>query len=741
MSAGGADMSEPTVTRDEAEIVVVGGGPAGASAALVLGELGHDVLVIDKDEFPRDKPCGDGLMHPAVAAAERMGLDDLIESSLEIEGARFILGHRKQSQTRFATYPGRPMPRCITRRDFDAALIAAAQQRGARLLRARVDGVEEEGDGHRVIAVAGGETFAVRAGTVIGADGATSRVRRATTTASPAKSPAYAARQYFVSEKPLDPVFDTYVPMEIGGTILAGYGWVFPLDEHRANIGVGIYNDTPRSPKLRRVLAAFVEELQSKEGYRFGELKAIGEPFGSPIGMRSPIEVSEMPGVILTGDAAGTTHPVTGEGIPFAIRGGEAVARVVHARSKGKKLMLRGADHDDAAVWRAFPQIGIDVSGLNRIGVLEVNQGAATESSGGSVSVSEPLLATVKRMQVESAYDTEAKGTPAWAALDAHSPAFGDWLERANGALLDGFAHRMPFVTEVIYRSIRSHLGPMYAAVTIATAGRDGSELPDTVLDAAVAAEALGVLPELLTMLVDRARSKAMRVNNVLTGDFSATRALPAAVRLGTPAIRALALAGQQGCEGGMRDSAARFDAERSPDSWFSAASETAGAATVLATQLGTIVRGKGDESADTLRAFGVELGIAIRLAEEIVDLVVGDDLYPGREGEDLKRGIYPLPVLYAVEADKSLARLLAQHTAEDGSPAEIIAVVRESGALERSVAECAKRGEAARGLALELPGAEGDLLAALAGVPLDYVESRLPAGDAAPTPSVQQGG
>ncbi len=268
-------------------------------------------------------------------------------------------------------------------------------------------------------------------------------------------------------------------------------------------------------------------------------------------------------------------------------------------------------------------------------------------------------------------------------------------------------------------------MGPMYAAVTIATAGGDGAERPQGVLDAAVAAESVGVLPELLTMLVDQARSKSLRVNNVLavlTGDFAATHALSAAARLSTPAVVALSRAGQRGCEGGMRDAVSRFDPYRSVEDWFLAASETAGAATVLATELGMIVRGEEGALADPLHEFGTQLGIAIRLAEEIVELTVGNDPRPGKQAADLGRGIYGLPVLYAIEAEQQLPRMLARYTAEGDDPAPIVAAVRESGGLDRAIAECSRRGDAARQVAEGLPGPTGELLAALAAAPAEHL-------------------
>ena len=725
-----AAAAEALSTVDEAEVVVVGGGPAGCSAAARLAELGHDVLILDKDDFPRDKPCGDGLMHPAVAAAERLGLNELLESSVAIEASRVVIGHRRQTETSLKGIRGRPQPRCVTRRDFDSALLGAARERGARFRRARVDRLDTGEGRRRLIAVADGERCAFGARVVIAADGATSRLRNVTREGAPERASACAVRQYFRTEKPLDPVLEGYLPLELDGRVLAGYGWVFPIDAHTANIGVGLFGGIVKLPPLTRVQGAFVEELRSKAAYRFGELEERSKPMGSPMGIRSPIQVSGVPGLTLVGDAAGMTHALTGEGIPFAMRGGEVVAEAIHGRITGKGRRHRPPEHDDAALWRGFPQIGIDATGLSRVGTLELNKGAS-ELMG---PVSEPYLAIVKRMQRESAYETGAEGTPAWDALEAHRPELADQLERANDLLLERLAYRMPFVTEVTHRFIRSQLGPMYAAVALAIADT-GDE---AVLEAAVAAESVGVLPKLLTMLVDRAGSKSLRANNaiaILTGDFAATRALFAAAKLGRPAVTALGLACQQGCEGGMEDAASRFASDRGIESWTRAARETAGAAAVLATQLGQIV-GDCDAAPEVLREYAIELGISIRLAEEIVSLTVGDEMHPGREGEDLRRGIYPLPLLYAIEMEPTVSRLLARHMAEGGSPRHLIAAVRENGGIARAVTECESRVGAATALAETVPGAPGAALVAIAAAPAEFVARWADGGPVADRPA-----
>jgi geranylgeranyl reductase family protein len=718
-------LNSLAVRREEAEIVIVGGGPAGSTAAARLAGLGHDVLLVDKDAFPREKPCGDGIMHPGLAVAERMGLGNLVESSFEIESTRMVIGHRRQITTPHVKGPGRPLPRCIVRKEFDAALLSAAQERGTRFIRARVEALGK-GNDQRLLAVAGEERLEVQANLIIAADGATSRLRRVTG-GQAAKPIAYAIRQYFKCERPLDPILQFDLPLEVDGRVLAGYGWLFPIDEHTANVGVGIYREARGSgPSLRKVLDIYVKELETKAARRFGDLEAIGEPVGSPVGIRSQLEVADSPGLVFLGDAAGTTHPMTGEGISFAMCGGESLAATVHERSKrkGRPQVATGADEE---VWRSFPQLGVDISLLVRASTLEVNKAPSAIESAGSVAG--PFLTTVEQCAHESAYKTGIEGTPAWAALDSYSPLLSASLERANDLLLDRFSDRTPFVTEVIHASIRSHLGPMYAAAVLATA--TGVTVPDTAFEAAVAVESVGVLPEMLTMLVDRARSKRLRVNNamaVLTGDFAATRALLAAAKLGPAAVTALARVGQSGCQGGMRDTAARFAADRTPESWFEAAKETTGAGMVLATQFGTMVRGENSAAAERLRQFSLELGVAVRLAEEIVDLTVGDGVRPGREGAALSRGIYPLPVLYAVETEPSLPRLLAHHMAEQDGAAEIIDVVRQSGALERAAAECAGRVDAARSLAEAQTGDDGEALFTLAAVPADYVTSRVSA-------------
>jgi geranylgeranyl reductase family protein len=711
--------------QEEAEIVVVGAGPAGSTAGALLAELGHEVLLVDKAAFPREKPCGDGVMPPAVVLAKQLGLEETIDSAVAVESIRVVLGHRRQTSTRFDA--GRaPLPRCVPRGEFDSALLGAARERGARLLQARVDGLDGGKAEQRLLAVAGGDPFLVRGKVVVAADGATSRLRRISTRRAE-RPHAYAIRRYFRTERPLAPVLHIDLPLELDGRAVLGYGWVFPLEEHLANVGVGfIRHDRSPAPSLRRLLGVYVSELLTRSARRFGDLEPVGEPMGSPVGIRPRIEVAGSPGLALVGDAAGTTHPLTGEGISFAMRGGEAVAEAVHARlQRGSRRPGRPVDDSaEARLQRSFPQLGVDTASLNRLSMFELNKAPSEVETSGTFSG--PFIGAVKRFARESAYETGIQASPAWSALAAVEPALARWLESANDRMLDQLSDGMPFVTEMISASVRSHLGPVYAATVLASAkaSAGAGAVSEAAFDAAVAVESVGAIPRLLAMLVDRAPSKRLQVNNalgVLTVDFAATRALLAAKDLGlAAAVAALGQTFQHGCQGSMRDAASRFDAGRDIEDWYEAARETNGAAMVLAARFGALVGGGDLAATEAVCRYGLELGVATRLAEEIVELTVPGGPLPESSGAGLRRGAYPLPVLYAVEAEPGAWRLLAQHAAGQCSAEEVVGLVRESGALERAWQRCLEHGEAAASLGGAQPG--GEAMARLARAPAEYL-------------------
>src|SRR2546430_1215898 len=166
-----------TETR-EADVVVVGAGPGGSSAAYHLARHGLSVLLLEKTEFPREKVCGDGLTPRAVRQLVKMGVDTRPEAGwLHNKGLRIIGGgvRMELDWPELASFPGYGLTR--TRLDFDQLLAEHARAAGAQLLTGHtVTGpILDEGRVVGVRATVGGETREFRAPLVLAADGVSAR--------------------------------------------------------------------------------------------------------------------------------------------------------------------------------------------------------------------------------------------------------------------------------------------------------------------------------------------------------------------------------------------------------------------------------------------------------------------------------------------------------------------------------------------------------------------------------------
>src|ERR1019366_5466929 len=122
--------------------------------------------------------------------------------------------------------------------------------------------------------------------------------------------------------------------LEFEDRCIPGYGWVFPIEPHSANIGVGYWRSPGiRSPMhIREVHGSFVQQLQSKAATRFGDLELQSPLFGSPLGVQFNADRCDGEGVLLVGDAARTTDPISGEGIAYALAGARIVADIAMRR-------------------------------------------------------------------------------------------------------------------------------------------------------------------------------------------------------------------------------------------------------------------------------------------------------------------------------------------------------------------------------------------------------------------------
>ena len=312
------------------DVTVVGGGPAGSVAALVLARAGARVALVDKARFPRDKACGD-LVGPRGVQL----LDDL---GIKIPGSRQVgdmimvgpTGRRVRLPCRPGiTYPGYGFaaPRAV----FDATLQAEAATAGAEVFVGRAAeplGRDGELDGFEL---SSGER--VRADVVIGADGATSRVADVAGLVDPARVLWGFALRAYVD----DPVDVPYIALweSQRGRGFPGYGWLFPGVDGRANIGLGLgmLSDRGASGAAAQQFGAFAAHLR-----RLGVLQTEVSPdprqpgrLGGWLKMGMLGTIPAQGRVLLVGDAAGLVNPLQGEGIAQAMVSARAAAEAVLA--------------------------------------------------------------------------------------------------------------------------------------------------------------------------------------------------------------------------------------------------------------------------------------------------------------------------------------------------------------------------------------------------------------------------
>ena len=160
------------------DLVIAGGGPSGSAAAWQAAQTGAKVVVLDKADFPRDKPCGDGLTARAVSYLQKMGLADEVATFHRVN--RVTVFSPSQWELSFPKRPGMPdHGHTVSRTHLDTVLLKHAESAGAEVRQsAEVTGPELDANG-RVIGVTlkGGEK--VFGDAVIAADGAYSPIKRA----------------------------------------------------------------------------------------------------------------------------------------------------------------------------------------------------------------------------------------------------------------------------------------------------------------------------------------------------------------------------------------------------------------------------------------------------------------------------------------------------------------------------------------------------------------------------------
>jgi len=341
--AATAAAARPAV--GEADVIVVGAGPAGSTTAYYLASAGLDVLLLEKSRFPREKVCGDGLTPRGVKALVAMGVP-IRESDgwLRNKGLRVIgAGARLELPwPDLTSYPGYGLVR--TRLDFDQRLAQRAVQAGARLLEGvnvtgpvidertgEITGVTARpAGGQRDDSADAGAERVYRARLVIAADGNSSRLSVSMGLRKRDDRPlGVAVRAYYTSPRHEDDYLESWLDLWDGDRLLPGYGWIFGMGDGTSNVGLGLLNTstafghTDYHALLRRWLAGMPAEWGFTEDHRVGPIRGAALPMGFN---RTPHYTR---GLLLVGDAAGMVNPFNGEGIAYAMESGQIAARTV----------------------------------------------------------------------------------------------------------------------------------------------------------------------------------------------------------------------------------------------------------------------------------------------------------------------------------------------------------------------------------------------------------------------------
>lgn len=312
----------------EFDAIVVGAGPGGCSAAIFLAREGLKVLLLDKDNFPRDKVCGDGVTGYGISVLEDMGVAERVDeiNPWKVEGFVISSPHGIVMRQPLPELEGvRDYGYSIPRKVFDNILFQFVKElRNVTTL----EGFQVKNliyDGNRIKGVRNGkEEFYGRF--IVAADGANSVIaRKLNLNNSMPKHRAFAVRAYFKNVKKLD----TYFELHYEKTVLPGYSWIFPISETEANVGLGVMNRFSDGKNCRNMFNLFLRENRFAQE-KLSEAEMIPNSFkGYPLPLGAFPGKRSYQNVILIGDAGSFIDPISGEGISNALKTGRMAAKVI----------------------------------------------------------------------------------------------------------------------------------------------------------------------------------------------------------------------------------------------------------------------------------------------------------------------------------------------------------------------------------------------------------------------------
>lgn len=307
------------------KIAIVGAGPGGSTAALLLAqERRHEIVFVDRDEFPRMKTCGSGLGPRCVTLCKELGLYDQMKGmALGIRGCRFVAPSGQEAILASNTEAAWIIPRAT----FDAEIAFTAERTGAKFVQGYAVKRALRDPSGRICGITDGKTD-IEADLVIFADGAHSRF-----SIDKRKRRQIAAIMAWYDGVPytrgvLEMFFDKRVK--------PWYGWLFPETDTRVNVGICYDPEDPADPKrlLDEVIATHV-------GDRLRGAEQVGKYKGHPIVYAEGVGPIASPGAIWIGESARLTNAATGEGISYAMRSACVAAAAIGRHERSGTALLK----------------------------------------------------------------------------------------------------------------------------------------------------------------------------------------------------------------------------------------------------------------------------------------------------------------------------------------------------------------------------------------------------------------
>lgn len=352
--------TENASTQNTYDVIVVGGGPGGSSTSMFLAKKGYKVLLLEKAKYPRDKICGDAVSGKSVGMLKELGIEAEMEGleNAKVYGLVFSSPEGKMLEIPFPVKEANGETKArgyVCRRlVFDNFLFSHARK--------HVD-VKEEfmvqdllwDDDKNVVGIKGmdmktKEVMEFRSKFVVGADGATSVVsNKVAAEKIPDDHLCMATRVYYQGVSGMTP----NIEIHFIDSVMPGYFWIFPLEDGKANVGLGMVS-TDRQKKGVNLVAETEKVIAEhplfkerfKDAVKLNDVKGWTLPFGS---FHRTLHGK---GWILVGDAACLVDPFSGEGIGNAMTSGKYAAEAMDRAFKAKDFSPEFMQWYDENLWK-----------------------------------------------------------------------------------------------------------------------------------------------------------------------------------------------------------------------------------------------------------------------------------------------------------------------------------------------------------------------------------------------------